>query len=99
MNTLRRAAALLGVLAIAWIVGSGSLLAVQGGAASPPALTDAQIEDFLLNARIGDMKGVNTGVTSTRRATLSDGQITHDASIQTVDISQVLFQPVTSPRF
>ena len=97
MNTIRRAAALLSVLAIAWIVGSGSLLAVQDAAVARPALTDAQIEDFLLNARIGDMKGVNTGVTNTRRATLSDGQITHDASIQTVDISQTLFQPARGP--
>jgi hypothetical protein len=74
------------------------LLAVQDGAAvARPALTDAQIEDFLLNARIGDTKGVNTGVTNTRRATLSDGQITHDAQVQTVDISQVLFQPARGP--
>ena len=43
------------------------------------------------------MKGVNTGVTNTRRATLSDGQIAHDAQIQTVDISQVLFQPARGP--
>lgn len=97
MKTIRRAAALLSVLAIAWIVGSGSLLAVQDAAVARPALTDAQIEDFLLNARIGDMKGVNTGVTNTRRATLSDGRITHDASIQTVDISQTLFQPARGP--
>ena len=99
MNTIRRAAALLSVLALAWIVGSGSLLAVQDGAVvARPALTDAQIEHFLLNARISDMQGVSKGITNTRRATLSDGQITHDAQIQTVDISLSVFKPATGPQ-
>jgi hypothetical protein len=98
MKMNRRAAALLGVLAIAWVVGSGSLLAVQDGAAvARQALTSEQMADFLLNARIGDTKGVNKGVTNTRRATLSDGRITHDAQIQTVDISQTLFKPDNGP--
>ena len=98
MNTIRRTAALLSVLAIAWIVGSGSLLAVQDGAAvARPVLTSEQMEDFLLNARVIATKGVNQGVTNTRRATLSDGRITHDASIQTVDISLTVFKPPTGP--
>ncbi len=113
MKTIRRAA-FLGVLALASLVGSVHLLAVQDGAAvarkdgaavarqdeaavARQALTDAQIEDFLLNARIGATKGVNKGVTNTRRATLSDGRITHDAQIQTVNISQTLFKPDNGP--
>jgi hypothetical protein len=55
------------------------------------------MEDFLLNAQISDIKGVNKGVTNSRRATLSDGRITHDAHIQTVDISKALFQPDRGP--
>jgi hypothetical protein len=98
MKTTRRAAALLSVVAIAWIVGSGSLLAVQEGAAvARQVLTPEQMEDFLLNARVIATKGVNQGVTNTRRATLSDGRITHDAQIQTVDISLQLFKPPTGP--
>ena len=97
MKTTRRAA-LLGVLAIAWLVWSAPLLAAQEAAAvARPALTPAQMEDFLLHAQIVGTKGVNTGVTNTRRATLSDGQITHDASIQTVDISKALFKPDKGP--
>jgi len=97
MKTTRRAA-LPGVLAIVWLVGSVSLLAVQEGAAvARPVLTDAQMEDFLLKAGISDVKGVNKGVTNSRRATLSDGRITHDAHIQTVDISKTLFQPARGP--
>jgi len=98
MKTIRRPA-LLGVLAIAWLVGSVSSLARQEGAAvARPVLTPAQMEDFLLNAKIGKMKGANKGVTDTRRATLSDGRITHDAQIQTVDISRTLFEPETGPK-
>jgi len=97
MKTIRRAA-LLGVLAIASFVGSVSLLAVQEGAAvARPVLTDAQMEDFLLNAQMSNMRAINKGVTNTRRATLSDGQTTHDAHIQTVDISKALFKPDKGP--
>jgi hypothetical protein len=98
MNTIRRAA-LLGVLVIAWLAGSVSLPAVQEGAAvARPVLTPAQMEDFLLNAKIGQMKGVSKGVTAPRRATLSDGRITHDAKIQTVDIHMSVYEPVTGPK-
>ena len=98
MKTLRPAA-LPGVVIIAWIGGSASLLAVQEGAAvARPALTPAQMEDFLLHARIINTKGVSTGIANTQRATLSDGQVTHDAQIQTVDISKALFAPEKGPR-
>jgi len=96
MKTIRRTA-LLGVLAIG-LVGSVSLLAVQDGAAvARPALTPAQMEDFLLNAPISNLRGISKGVTNSKRATLSDGRITHDAHIQTVDISKTVFQPDRGP--
>lgn len=97
MKTIRRAA-LLGFLAIASFVGTVSLLAVQEGAAvARAALTPAEMEDFLLHAKIITTKGVDKGVTDTRRATLSDGRITHDAQLQSVDISKPLFQPTKGP--
>ena len=97
MKTIRRAA-LLGVFALASLVGSVPSLAAQNVAAvARPVLTHEQMEDFLLNARIGDTKGVNKGITNTRRATLSDGRITHDAQIQTVDIKKAMFQPDNGP--
>jgi hypothetical protein len=72
--------------------------AAQNAAAPAPlTLTPEQMEDFLLNAKVIATKGVNQGVTNTRRATLSDGRITHDASIQTVDISLSVFKPPTGP--
>jgi hypothetical protein len=94
MRYVRHAAALT-LLVVAWIV---PMPAAQNAAAPAPiTLTHEQMEDFLLNARILATKGVNQGVTNTRRATLSDGRITHDASIQIVDISLTVFKPPTGP--
>jgi hypothetical protein len=66
---------------------------VHGQNAPPPAfsLTPAAMEEFLLKAKIVDKKTSKTGVTNTIRATLSDGRITHDAQIQTVDVQQMVF--------
>jgi len=51
----------------------------------PAALSDQQIEDFLRTARIVRTRSAGKGVTGSTRATLSDGTLTHDAQIQTVD--------------
>jgi hypothetical protein len=58
---------------------------------SPPA-ADADREAFLARARIVKTRGVSTGVTNTIRATLSDGVVTHDASIQTIDEYRQVYQ-------
>ena len=50
-----------------------------------PALSDEQIEQFLREAKIVRTKSVGKGVTGSIRATLSDGTLTHDAQIQTID--------------
>jgi hypothetical protein len=50
------------------------------------ALTWEQKEEFLLKAKpVGGPKASKNGVTDTSRITLSDGKITHDASVQTID--------------
>ena len=48
--------------------------------------SDAQKESFLLGAKVVKKKKVSTGVTGTLRVTLSDGQYTHDASVQSIDV-------------
>ena len=48
-------------------------------------LTDAEIEQFLKSAKIVKTKGTKKGITGSTQATLSDGTITHDAHIQTID--------------
>ena len=56
------------------------------------ALTPEQKEEFLLNAKVVSSKGIGVGINNTRRATLSDGKLTHDAHVQTVDIRKQKFK-------
>jgi hypothetical protein len=58
---------------------------VVGFVTQTPPLTDEQIENFLRTARIVRTRSAGKGVTGSVRATLSDGTLTHDAQIQTVD--------------
>ncbi len=64
-------------------------LAINAQPAAAPgastSLTRAQKEDFLLHAQIVKTEHSKKGVTDTIRATLSDGKITHDSSIQRID--------------
>lgn len=53
--------------------------------AARPALSDAEIERFLKTARVVRTRSASKGVTNSLRATLTDGTITHDAQIQTID--------------
>ena len=55
--------------------------------ASPaqPDLTEDQMKDFLLRAKVVASRHTSTGTTSPWRLTLSDGTITHDALFQSID--------------
>jgi hypothetical protein len=59
--------------------------ATAPSAKAAPALSDAQIEDFLLHAKVIKTRSTKKGVTGSLQATLSDGKLTHDAHIQTID--------------
>lgn len=56
-----------------------------------PALSAAEMEAFLLDAELSDVRDVGAGVTGSQRATASDGRLTHDVHIQSVDISRSRF--------
>ncbi len=60
--------------------------------APPGALTLEQKEQFLLTAKVVRVHEAPKGVTHTKRATLTDGVITHDASIQSIDERQLRFE-------
>jgi hypothetical protein len=66
-------------------------------AVSGPAFTVDQMERLLLNGRIADRKGSPRGVTDAYRVTLSDGQRTHDAQVQNVDIFRDRFE--VTPKY
>lgn len=71
-----------------------SLFALSAAAQNPAVapLTLEQKETFLRTAKIVAVKQAKKGVTGTHRATLSDGTITHDASIQIIDVEQGRFE-------
>jgi hypothetical protein len=59
--------------------------------ASGRRLTRAEQEEFLRNAEITKTQNVSEGITNTQRATLSDGVVTHEAQIQTIDQRKTSF--------
>lgn len=67
-------------------------LALSGLAQTTPALTIAQKEEFLRTAKIVNDKSAKKGITDTQRVTLSDGTLTHDASVQRIDEHKDVFQ-------
>ena len=96
MTPLRRTSVL--VLALSWfVIAQPYALPQQTAAVARPSLTPEEMETFLLTAKIVRTNDISTGINNTRRATLSDGQITHDAHIQVVDISKTVFQPARGP--
>ncbi|MBI3049464.1 MAG: hypothetical protein HYY76_14250 [Acidobacteria bacterium] len=68
--------------------------------AAPPAavtLSPEEMERFLLRAEIVRMRSAQGGITNTQRATLSDGVLTHDAQIQSIDEAKPVFRPPAGP--
>jgi hypothetical protein len=86
---VRRRSRVLGVILIA---GLAPAVLAQGVPAPAPTLTSEQMEVFLLKGRISSQRDTGVGVTNSRRATLTDGQLTHDAHIQTVDEAKPVFE-------
>ena len=54
-------------------------------AADESTLTKEQIKQFLLTAKVVGSRDAKKGITGTKRLTLSDGTVTHDASFQAID--------------
>jgi hypothetical protein len=71
----------------------------QEAAPAAAALTDAQIERFLKEAKVVQTKGIGKGVTGSVRATLSDGTLTHDAQIQQIDEKKARFEAPGATEF
>ena len=88
---VRRRSRVLGAILLVGL--APALLAQETPApASTPALSPEAMEAFLLKARVSNQRDAGSGVTNSRRATLTDGQLTHDAHIQTVDVAQQVFE-------
>ncbi|MBI3665753.1 MAG: hypothetical protein HY236_05915 [Acidobacteria bacterium] len=61
-------------------------------AAGGQGLSCSEMEDFLREAKIGKQSDIPRGVTVPKKATLSDGKITHDGAIQAIDEVKRSFQ-------
>ena len=59
--------------------------ATSARAVQKPQLTEDEMRQFLLTAKVIKDKRAPKGITGVRRLTLSDGKITHEASFQTID--------------
>src|SRR5262245_18952588 len=89
MDPLRRTATVaLGVTLFA----SALAVAGRGNALTSLPLTPSEMEAFLLNAKIVEIREAGGGVTGSQRATLTDGTLTHDVHIQSVDITKSIFK-------
>ena len=98
---MRTSIAALGAILL-FVIGAPPLPATAYGQATPQAaatLSDAEIERFLSTARVIRTRGTAKGVTGSLRATLTDGTMTHDAQIQTVDLSKRQFQSKHGTEF
>lgn len=66
---------------------------------SAAKLSRAEMEEFLIKAKVVARKNLSTGITNSQRGTLDDGNLRHDAHIQTVDIQKATFQTVSRTEF
>jgi len=82
------------LLTLSAAVGAGQSLP-----STPLALTPAEMETFLLKARIVRTRDAGSGVTNSKRVTLSDGSLTHDAHVQVVDVEKASFQAGKASEF
>jgi hypothetical protein len=80
---------------------SGLLWLPAVSTAQPPLTLpdDAAMEEFLLKGRIVRTRSAGKGVTGSIRATLTLGDVTHDAHVQTVDQSLLQFKSAKGTEF
>ena len=67
------------------------LFAVGLARTQSPVLTSSQKEEFLQTAKILNTRVLSEGVTQSTRASLSNREVTHDASIQGIDEDKNVF--------
>src|SRR5262245_4380943 len=85
---MKRALLIAVILLVApWPSSAQNAPALAGAVPGP-----AEMEKFLVSGKIVKKKESSKGVTSAFRVTLSEGEFTHDAQVQNVDIEKAFFQ-------
>jgi len=87
MDRVRRAPLVVGLS----LVMASVAFAGQDKVLIAPQLTPSEMETFLLKAKILDVRDAGAGVTGSQRVKLTDGKVTHDAHVQSVDIAKPVF--------
>ena len=77
---------------VAFAIAATVLSGVPAAQDAAAPLDDKAIEQFLLQAKVVRTRAAGKGITGSIRATLTDGTLTHDAQIQTVDEFKREFQ-------
>jgi len=100
----RRAAliALWLVMCVGWLTvtpQAGPTHQASAAPSSTPALSDQEIEQFLLKGRVIKSSGAGKGITGSVRATMTDGTLTHDVHIQVIDESKREFRSQQGTEF
>lgn len=91
MRIARRTAFALSLVAV--LQGMSVWMAAQTDApVERVTLTPAQMEKFLLDAKVLKSRAAGSGTTGTLRITLSDGTITHDAQAQFIEAEQAIYK-------
>jgi hypothetical protein len=88
MDVRRRSVVLVAVL----LAGISRVLIAQAPPAAAPSLSPEQMESFLLKGRLSNQRDAGGGVTGSRRATISEGDLKHDVHIQTIDEAKAVFE-------
>ena len=78
-------------LAMAFAVAAVGLAATPLPRQDTAVRSDAEIEQFLRKAKVIKTRNIGKGVTNSVRVTLTDGTITHDAHVQSIDEAKVRF--------
>jgi hypothetical protein len=60
--------------------------------ATAPDLSEEAMDTFLRTARVVGQRNAGNGVTNSRRATFTDGVVTHDVHIQVINEEKAVFQ-------
>ena len=89
---MKRRAFLFSMVLCSAVLAAAPLRLLAQGTDSQVRLSREQMEEFLRTARIVRTKEIPKGITAPQRATLTDGNLTHDAQIQSINEYRSQFQ-------
>jgi hypothetical protein len=90
MNRFKNHLIVIAVFALRLVLPAVAPVLLCGQASHQPSVQE--MEDFLQHAKLVKTRPISTGVTNTRRATLENGTLQHDAHVQCIDEAKTRFE-------